>query len=480
MKSFRTELNLNDKQRTACEKHAGTGRLAYNWALSMVDLLSDYKIYPTAIDLHKLWVATYKKDNHWVCEVSKFTPQQAFRDLESGLKRFWKYKNETKGKKLPLEKVFKKRILQKMGKKYILKSEWIGRYIPLTMHFMFPNFKKKNASDGFYLESPQVIRVHGNKIKLPKIGSVKSFEKLPVLAAKSVAITKYCGKWFIAYRIERTKANYKKEHEKVGVDLGIKTLAKLSTGKDYPTQRRYIESRKKLARLQRKSSRQYEAFKARTKDEKLSVDQKRLISNNFQKTKLQIQKVHYKIGCIRKHSLHQLTSDLAKNHSRIVIEDLNVSGMMKNHNLAGAIANGSFSEFRRQLTYKCEWYGSELVVADRFFASSKTCSCCGHKQEMPLKKREFDCEKCDNKMDRDLNAAINLANYKPKTADSSAVAVCGDSKFHDASQVGIGEAEIKHQMSKFWVSFEEQRRLTVRSMLKTHLPLRSKVDLITN
>ena len=448
MKSFRTELNLNNKQRTACEQHAGTARLAYNWALDKVDLLSDYKIYPTAFDLDKLWVATYKKDNPWVYEVSKCAPSKAFKNLYEGLKIFWKYKKQNKGKKLPLEKIFKKKILHRIGKKYILKREWVGKQIPLTMHFMFPNFKKKNASDGFFLETRHVIQIDGKRIKIPKIGWVKAFEKLPILAAKSVSITKYCGKWFIAYRIERPKANYKKEHEKVGVDLGIKMLAKLSTGKDYPTQRRYIESRKKLSRIHRKLSRQYEAFKDRTKDQKLSIEQKRLISNNFQKTKLQIQKVHYKIGCIRKHSLHQLTSDLAKNHSRIVIEDLNVSGMMKNHNLAGAIANGSFFEFRRQLTYKCEWYGSELIVADRFFASSKTCSCCGHKQEMPLKKREFDCEKCDNKMDRDLNAAINLSNYKIKTADSSAVAVCGDSKFHDASQVGINEAEIKHRPSK--------------------------------
>ena len=111
MKSFKTELSLNNKQKTACAKHAGTGRFAYNWAIDLIEKLYEFKINFTAIDLHKLWVATYKKENYWVKEVSKCSPQQAFRDLDGGLKKFWQYKKETKGQKLPLHKIYKKKVI---------------------------------------------------------------------------------------------------------------------------------------------------------------------------------------------------------------------------------------------------------------------------------------------------------------------------------------------------------------------------------
>ncbi|NEN91647.1 MAG: IS200/IS605 family element transposase accessory protein TnpB, partial [Okeania sp. SIO3H1] len=114
---------------------------------------------------------------------------------------------------------------------------------------------------------------------------------------------------------------------------------------------------------------------------------------------------------IRADTLHKLTTWLAKNHSTIVIEDLNVSGMLKNHKLASAIADCGFYEFKRQLTYKCEWYGSELVIADRFYPSSQLCSHCGQKQKMPLHKRTYECTACGFTADRDFNAAVNLENY---------------------------------------------------------------------
>ncbi len=452
MKSFRTELHINDRQRTACERHAGTGRFAYNWAIALVSegLNQEEPKYYTAVDLHKLWVATFKKENKWVSEVSKCSPQQAFRDLEGAMRKFWKYKKETKGQKLPLEKLYKKRVLLKVGSKYIIKPEWQGK-IPIQHHLKFPNFKKKNVSDSFFLETNTPIHINGNKIKLPRIGLVKTYEKeLPQGVAKSVTISKQAGRWFIAYRIDNQKVKYKKKYSTVGVDLGIKTLATLSDGKVFESGKRYKTSRNKLARLQRKASRQYESYKKRlevTKQVKSEPTKFTIISKNHEKTKQKIAKEHFKIACIRKDTLHKLTSHLAKNHSKVVIEDLNVSGMMKNHNLAGAIANGAFYEFKRQLTYKCDWYDTELVIADRFFASSKTCCMCGHKQEMPLKRRVFDCQICDNKTDRDLNASINLMNYNnpKKNAASSAVKACGDIRYHDASQVGVHEAGIKHQ-----------------------------------
>ena len=138
---------------------------------------------------------------------------------------------------------------------------------------------------------------------------------------------------------------------------------------------------------------------------------------------------------------------MVKSHNRIVIEDLNVSGMVKNHHLASSILDGGFSEFRRQLEYKCQWNGVELVIADRWFASSKTCSCCGNKQDMPLKKRVFKCEKCGIEINRDLNAAINLNNYTP----SYGVKACGDTKFHAERQVSVVEAGIRQQLANVQV-----------------------------
>ncbi len=123
---------------------------------------------------------------------------------------------------------------------------------------------------------------------------------------------------------------------------------------------------------------------------------------------MKVAKQHAKTANIRKDTLNKLTTHLAKNHSQVVIEDLNVSGMMKNHCLAKSIADLGMYEFRRQLTYKCELYGSELIIVNRFFPSSKTCSCCGHIQDMPLKERIFNCQQCNVTIDRDLNAALNL------------------------------------------------------------------------
>jgi putative transposase len=183
-----------------------------------------------------------------------------------------------------------------------------------------------------------------------------------------------------------------KEVAVVGVDLGIKTLATLSTGETFPNPQPYRHAERRLKQRQRVASRKVKG------------------SNNRQKANLKVAKQQAKTANIRKDTLNKLTTYLVKNHSQVVIEDLNVSGMMANHKLAKSIADLGMYEFRRQLDYKCQLYGTKLIVVDRFFPSSKTCSCCGHIQDMPLKERVFNCEKCSNSIERDLNAAINLKN----------------------------------------------------------------------
>ena len=172
----------------------------------------------------------------------------------------------------------------------------------------------------------------------------------------------------------------------------MKTLATLSDGKIFKSVKSYRRFEAKLSRQQ-------------------YINRNKIIgSANWKKAQLKIAALHRRVANIRTDVLHKLTTYLAKNHGTVVIEDLNVSGMFANHKLAKSIADQGFYEFRRQLEYKCQWYGSELVVVDRFFPSSKTCSYCGHVQDMPLRLRTYECQSCGISIDRDLNASINLRN----------------------------------------------------------------------
>ncbi|MGB3509058.1 MAG: transposase [Microcoleaceae cyanobacterium] len=365
---FKTELHPNNQQKTLLAKHVGVARHAWNWGLWLTrNILNhncsnpDSKLkFPTAIDLHKLLVAMVKPNNYWYYEVSKTAPQYALRYLCVAWKRCF--------------------------------SKVSGQ----------PKFKKKGRDDSFTLDGS--ISVGFNRIKLPRIGWVKTFEILPDhVTPKSVTITKKADRWFVSFKIDSASINTEKSVDVVGVDLGVKSLATLSTGEVFVGAKSYKKLESKLSRLQYLN-------RHKTKS-----------SNNWKKAQLKIARLHTKVANIRKDTLHKLTTYLAKNHSQIVIEDLNVSGMMSNHNLAKAVADMGFYEFRRQLEYKCELYGSELIVVDRWFPSSKTCSHCGEvKQSLSLSERVFNCEHCGFSCDRDLNASLNLA-----MAGSSSVSACG-------------------------------------------------------
>jgi putative transposase len=193
--------------------------------------------------------------------------------------------------------------------------------------------------------------------------------------------------------------------------LGIKTLATLSDGQTIANLRPYRQQKRKLRLAQRQASKKYVKGKS-TKNQ----------SQNYKKAQAKVAKIHYKIACIRKDALHLVTTRLAQNHSEVVIEDLNVKGMSRNPKLSSAILDGGFYEFRRQLTYKCDWYGSKLTVVDRFYPSSKTCSGCQRvKKELTLKERTYCCEHCGLEIDRDLNAALNLRSK----AVSYTASACG-------------------------------------------------------
>ncbi|MGB3402877.1 MAG: RNA-guided endonuclease TnpB family protein [Microcoleaceae cyanobacterium] len=316
----------------------------------------DNKIkFPTAIDLHKWLVALVKPSNSWYYSCSKCAPQWVLRHLSQSWKRAFK----------------------KQAKP--------------------PRFKKKGKRDSFTLDG--AIRVEHQKIKIPKIGWLKTHEKLPYgCQPKSVTVSQKADRWFISFKIEvEPYQNY--SNEVVGVDLGIKTLATLSSGMSFKGAKSYKKYEAKLSRLQ---------YLSRHKEKG---------SSNWQKAQKKIAKLHSKVANIRSDTLHKLTTYLAKNHSTVVIEDLNVSGMLANRKLAKAVQDMGFYEFRRQLEYKCQLYGSKLIIADRWFASSKTCSNCGHKKEkLSLSERVFKCESCGVEIERDLNAAINLKSLAASNA----------------------------------------------------------------
>jgi putative transposase len=238
-----------------------------------------------------------------------------------------------------------------------------------------PRFKKNGHRHSFTLEG--AVKVQGkNKIQVPLMGILKTYERLPQVLTKSATISRTANRWFISFRVD-VERQISVSDSIVGVDLGIKALATLSTGEVVLGANSYTKSAAKQSRMQRLNRHKVKGC------------------NNWKKSQIQIARLHKKIANIRKDTLHKLTTLLAKNHGTVVIEDLNVSGMLANHKLAKSIASLSFFQWRCQLTYKCELYGSKLVVADRWFPSSKICSNCGTKKEtLTLSQRVCDCGHC--------------------------------------------------------------------------------------
>lgn len=352
---FKTELKLNNKQRTLLLQHSGVARHAWNWGLALTKQILDHnksnpadKIkFPSAIDLHKWLVALVKPEHPWYYNSSKCAPQYALRALRESWDRCFKKVSGV------------------------------------------PGFKRKGKDDSFTLDGS--LKLEAFRIKVPVIGWIKTYERIPQISVKAATISRKANSWFISFRVETASTETEKVVKAVGVDLGINSLATLSTGEVFLGAKSYRRNEIKLKRLQRAASRKIKG------------------SNNQRKCYEKIAKQHAKVANIRKDTLHKLTSYLAKNHSLIGIENLNVAGMLSNRKLAKAIQDMGFYEFRRQLEYKTKLYGSRLVVIDRWFPSSKTCSNCGCiKESLSLSERVFNCDDCGFSIDRDDNASINI------------------------------------------------------------------------
>jgi putative transposase len=331
-RAWKFELDPNNKIRTLLFKHAGVARFAWNWSLAR--RIERFKTqegknkFTDAMKEHKDLVLLKKTESPWMCEVSKCAPQEALRNLDKAFKSFWSRRKDGVG---------------------------------------FPKFKKRGVSkDSFYLQN-QPIKVQDRYVKLPKLGCIRLKERTrnrikgKILSA---TVSRTADRWFVSINtIEDLPAPVPIVGPVVGVDLGIKIFATFSDGIKVESPKPLKNALTKLKLTQRRHSRKQKG------------------SNNRKKAALKVAKIHARVANIRKDFLHKITTKLAKTKSVIVIEDLKVNGMVKNRSLARSISDAGWGEFRRQLEYKTVWYGSKLVVADRWFPSSKTCSDCGY--ELP-------------------------------------------------------------------------------------------------
>ena len=377
-RAYKTELKPNKTQRNLMANHCGAARFIYNWGLARKT--ESYRLTgksPSAIELHREPNVLKKTEFPWLYEVSKCAPQEALRDLDRAFSNF-----------------FKRVELKRQGKH----KGKVG----------FPRFKSRRRGLGSFRLTGS-IHVEEGRVKLPRLGWVRLKERgyLPpeseTIHILSANVSERAGRWFVSLQVEEERPEgASASGPPTGIDLGVKTLATCSYNKDvhvhYQSPKALYAEAKKLCRLQKKLSRQ-------EKD-----------SNRREKTKIRIAKLNYRVSCVRSDAIHKATSRIvakAKPPSvrpcLIGVEDLNVSGMMKNHRLSRALADASMREFRRQLEYKCAWYGIELVLVPRFEATSKPCSRCGWvKEGLRLSDRLFHCESCGHTADRDDNASDNI------------------------------------------------------------------------
>jgi putative transposase len=397
MQAYRFALDPNNTQAAALSRHVGAARFAFNWglartkaALAQREAEKTYGVPEVELTdvpwslyaLRREWNRAKGDVAPWWGECSKEAFSAGLDALARGLKNW----NDSR-----------------TGKR---KDRRVG----------FPRFKKRGrARDSFRYTTGSFGPDGDRHVKLPRVGRVKTYEPMGALTSRladgtarllGAAVSRTAGRWFVAFTVEVDREVPEPSGGGVvGVDLGVSSLAVLSTGEKIPTPRHYKRSLRKL----RAASRAY----ARTRPG----------SSRRRRRAARLARIHARVANQRRDGLHKLTTRLAKSYGTIVVEDLNVAGMTRSakgtveapgknvrakSGLNRGILDAGMGELRRQLTYKTTWYGSILVVADRWYPSSKTCSACGWRNpSLPLRKRTFTCP-CGLVMDRDENAAVNL------------------------------------------------------------------------
>ena len=381
LKSYKTEINPTPEQKQIINRTIGVCRYVYNFYLAHnQETYEVEKRFVSGMEFSK-WLnnefVPNNPDFHWIKEVSSKSVKKSIMDAERAFKNFFKRKSR------------------------------------------FPKFKKKARSDvKMYFvktDAKTIIQCERHRIKIPTLGWVRLKEKgyIPTNSKthiiKSGTVSCKAGRYYVSVLAEEQEQQKPVLNDfGIGIDLGIKDFAIYSNGKTYKNINKSSQIRKlekKLERAQRSLSRKYESYK------KLNKNMKGVATRqNIQKQKLKVQKLHQRLDNIRTDYINKVISKLAKTKPMwITIEDLNISGMMKNRHLSKAIAQQKFFEFRTKLLAKCNEYGIELRVVDRFYPSSKTCHNCGCiKSDLKLSDRTYHCYECGYTEDRDYNASLNL------------------------------------------------------------------------
>ena len=356
-KAYKYRIYPNKEQRILIAKTFGCCRFVYNYYLDK--RIQAYKENKTSLNYYDCAnnLKDLKKEFEWLKEVDAISLQSSLKNLDSAYQKFFKE------------------------------------------HSGFPNFKSKKTHR-FSYKTKSVnnnIQFLNNHIKLPKLGWVKTRDKqMPQGRILNATISQepsgkyYCSICCTDVEIQQLPQT----NNQVGIDLGIKDFVITSDGVKYSNPKYLHQSLNKLAKLQRELSR-------KTKD-----------SSNWDKVRIKVARLQEKIKYQRQDYLQKLSTELIRENDVICIEDLRVKNMIQNHKLARSISDVSWSEFTRQLQYKADWYGRQIIKVDKYFASSQTCSCCGNK--FPITKdlsiRSWTCPNCGSELDRDVNAAINILN----------------------------------------------------------------------
>lgn len=371
------QLKPNNQQATYFEKACGCQRFVYNWGLAAWKKAYEAGDKPTGRGLKKQFNAIKHTEYPWITEVSKCITDSGFENLNRAFQNFFRTKS---------------------GKAY-------------------PKFHKKGVKDSFTVDNTKFV-VDGKKIRIPKLGWVRMTEELRFDGKLiSATVKKRASKWFVSIAVEITDVSESQASGAVGIDLGIKTLATLSDGTVFENPKTYYKYDKQLRRAQK------------------SLSRKKKGSKNRAKAKLKLSKLHYRINCVVDDHIHKMTRHVADNYHTVILEDLNVKGMLKNRHLSKAVSRSNFHKIRRFLQYKCE----DVRFVDKFYPSSKTCSSCGRIKDMSLHLRVYECE-CGLSLDRDLNAARNivaqgLGETKPVETKALAAGNGSETIVHEAGNV---------------------------------------------
>jgi putative transposase len=391
IQAYRFALQPSPAQERALRSHAGAARFAWNWGLARCK--ERYQAEGTwygGAELHRLWNAQKKTDPGlaWWAENSKCVYQEAFRNLDRALIDFIKSeKGERKGRRLG-----------------------------------FPRFKKRGKCRDSFRFSAEPIRCAGATVTLPKLGTIRTHESARKLVRRleagtarilSATVSRTAQRWFVSFTVEVERAvphRHARPGSAIGIDLGVKALL---TGVDDNGNVITVAGPKPLRASLRKLRRASRAH-----------SRKALGSANRRKSVVRLARIHARVANIRTDALHKATSKLAAQYQTVIAEDLNVAGMTRSRRLARAIADQGFGTARQMLGYKTAWNGGTLVLAGRWFPSSKTCSGCGQvKAKLALSERTYRCGNCGLELDRDVNAARNLLDLAASGAER--LTACG-------------------------------------------------------